>query len=183
MAEMVEERLKNESAVFHYEAADDRGRVITGTTDAETSAGAIRRRLESKGYRVTVVKRGPSVPEEHPDEAIKRVAQTVLEQGLKDEAREIRIALPRGGGGDKPMTVSYLIGDTWHEVMAMPTYVWDALRLKLAEMAGVTLASPSKRQSATIRFLHRGKTRHLAIAFNLKSMRVKMSRARMDGSY
>jgi len=92
---------------------------------------------------------------------------------LRDKAREIRIALPRGGGGDKPMRVWYLVGDTWHEVMAMPTYIWETLRPKLAEMAGITLASPYKRQTGTIAFSHESTTRELRITFNRKSIRVE----------
>ncbi len=63
----------------------------------------------------------------------------------------------------------------------MPTYGWEPLRLKLAEMVGLTLASPVERQTGTIRFLHEGTTHQLATAFNPKSIRVETSRASAEG--
>lgn len=175
MAEMVEDRLKRESSLFLFEAEDDDGRLITGQANA-VSAAAIRRRLATKGYRVKQVRPDTRTPEERlaeEREAVTRVAHVILEQGLKDEAREIRITLPRAGGDDEPMRVWYLVGDTWHEVMAMPTYIWETLRPKLAEMAGITLASPYKRQTGTIAFSHESTTRALRIALNRKSIRVE----------
>jgi len=172
MAEMVEHRLKKESAVFRYEARDDSGRGIVGTSDAQ-SAATIRRRLESRGYRVTMMKRDRRRPQDHPDEAVKRVAHTILEQGLKDAAASIKIALTPTR--ESPVRVRYLIEGKWHEVMAMPHYIWEPLRLKLAEMVGVTLASAFRRQTGTIRFLHEGKTDDLAIAFNRKSIRIDLA--------
>jgi RNA polymerase sigma-70 factor (ECF subfamily) len=184
MAEMVEETLKRESRFFIYEAESGEDRLIQGLTVAE-SAWAVRRDLTKKGYRVKWVRRDTRTPEERlGDEldAIGRVACVILEQGLKDKAAEIRIALPRRGADDTPMTVSYLVGDTWHVVMAMPTYTWEPLRLKLAEMAGVTLASPFRRQRGMIHFPREGEAQAFAITFNRKSVRVETTRARVDGS-
>jgi type II secretory ATPase GspE/PulE/Tfp pilus assembly ATPase PilB-like protein len=175
LAEMVGERLKSESGVFIYEATDGSGRIITGTTGAQ-SAAHVRRRLVEKGYRVTRMEEDRRTPEERlaeDGEPIERVIRAIMEQGLKDGAAEIRVALPRSGG-DKPMTVSYLVEDVWHEVMAIPTYVWEPLRLRLAEMAGITLASPFKRPTGTIRFSHQGNAHALAVAFSPKRIRIDM---------
>jgi len=175
MAGMVEETLKRESRFFIYEAESGEDRLIQGLTVAE-SAWAVRRYLTKRGYRVKWVRRDTRTPEERlKDERdpISRVACVILEQALKDKAAEIRIALPRRGADDTPMTVSYLVGDTWHKVMATPTYVWEPLRLKLAEMAGLTLASPFRRQRGMIHFPRGGDAQAFALTFNRKSIRVE----------
>ncbi|MBN1459843.1 MAG: sigma-70 family RNA polymerase sigma factor, partial [Armatimonadetes bacterium] len=167
MAEMVEETLKRESRFFIYEAESGEDRLIQGLTVAE-SAWAVRRDLTKKGYRVKWVRRDTRTPEERlGDEldAIGRVACVILEQGLKDKAAEIRIALPRRGADDTPMTVSYLVGDTWHKVMATPTYVWEPLRLKLAEMSGVELRTETPRQSGRLRFPFKGEEKPFRVRF------------------
>ena len=167
MAEMVEETLKRESRFFIYEAESGEDRLIQGLTVAE-SAWAVRRDLTKKGYRVKWVRRDTRTPEERlGDELdpIGRVACVILEQALKNKAAEIRIALPRRGADDTPMTVSYLVGDTWHKVMATPTYVWEPLRLKLAEMAGVELRTEAARQSGLLCFPFEGGERPFGVRF------------------
>jgi RNA polymerase sigma-70 factor (ECF subfamily) len=167
MAEMVEETLKRESRFFIYDAESGEDRLIQGLTVAE-SAWDVRRDLTKKGYRVKWVRRDTRTPEERlgdERDSIGRVACVILEQGLKDKAAEIRIALPRRGADDTPMTVSYLVGATWHKVMAMPTYVWEPLRLKLAEMAGVELTTEAARQSGRLRFPFKGEEKPFRVRF------------------
>ena len=168
MAGMVEETLKRESRFFIYDAESGEDRLIQGLTVAE-SAWAVRRDLTKKGYRVKWVRRDTRTPEERlgdERDPIGRVACVIVEQALKDHAAEIRIALPRGASGDDPMRVWYLIGDTWHEVMAMPTYVWEPLRLKLAEMSGVELRAEAARQSGRLRFPFKGEEKPFRVRFS-----------------
>jgi RNA polymerase sigma-70 factor (ECF subfamily) len=132
-----------ERRLFSYTATNEgTGIVITGTSEAGSEKELVRR-LTAKGYRVTKVVRGPELPEHRTRkereaeqrEAASRVVTVVLDQALKDRARSIRVqSQPRGS-----MTVSYLIGDQWHEVMSMPKYVWAPLRQRLAEMGRVKL--------------------------------------------
>jgi len=182
MAEMVQERLKRQSRLFVYEATDASGRVITGTSNAQ-SAAHVRRRLAEKGYCVTRMEEDRRTPEERlaedgetterVAEALERVARVIIEQGLKEGATAIRVALPRGGD-DKPMTVSYLIGETWHEVMAMPTYVWEPLRMRLAEMAGVELREGVARQQGRIGFEFEGMEREFGVVFGRRVTRLEL---------
>jgi len=65
------------------------------------------------------------------DEPIARVAHVLLEYSLKENAAMISIR----HAADK-INVSYRIGDTWHERMTMPDYVWAPLRDHLTQIAG-----------------------------------------------
>jgi RNA polymerase sigma-70 factor (ECF subfamily) len=175
LAEMVEEKLKKESAVFTYEATDDSGRVITGTSEAK-SASAIRRRLTEKGYRVVRMERDRRTPEEREaeeGEPITRVARVILEQALKDRAAEIRIGL-RPSKPEATVGVRYLVAGGWHLVMVVPHYVWPPLRAKLAEMAGVQLEEARMRQPGTIRFEFQNRVNELKATFNPKSIRIQL---------
>jgi len=175
LVEMVEEKLKEASAIFTYEATDDSGRVITGTTEAK-SASAIRRRLTEKGYRVVRMERDRRTPEEREaedGEPITRVVRVMLEHALKDRATEIRIAV-RPSKPEPTVGVRYLVAGRWHLVMVVPYYVWQPLRAKLAEMAAVQLEDASMRQSGTIRFSFEGRDRDLKVTINPKSARIEL---------
>jgi len=175
MAEMVEERLKRESAVFLFEAESVEGHLVTGQTDAK-SAAAVRKRLTDRGYRVISVKRDWRTQEDQEadvEESMRRFGHVIIEQGLKDGATVIRIALPRGGG-DRSVTVSYLIEAVWHEVMAVPTYVWEPLKMRLADMAGVELREEAIRQRGRIRFEFEGTEREFGAVFGRRVMRLEL---------
>ena len=175
MIEIVEDRLKEESGVFVYEATDESGRVITGTTEAR-SASAVRRRLTERGYRVGRMKRDRRTPKQRAaedGEPVKRVAQAILEQALKDKATEIRIALRRSKP-EATLGIRYLIGKRWHLVMVVPRYVWAPLRGRLAGMAGVELEEGKRGQSGTICFDFRGRDTHLKATLNAKSIRIEL---------
>ncbi|MFB3882216.1 MAG: sigma-70 family RNA polymerase sigma factor [Armatimonadota bacterium] len=154
MAEMVERKLKQDAAVFYFEATDASGRVVIGETSDAESATAVRRRLAQRGYRVTVARRKqpPGTDREVEDcEPIKRVATFILGQALKDNTSRIAIALA-SRPAECPLAVRYLVGGSWHEVMRMASYVWSPLREQFAGMAGTSLPSDGTRQSGVIRF-------------------------------
>jgi len=92
---------------------------------------------------------------------------------LKHSASQIRIPLPRGGE-DESVTVSYLIEDVWHEVMAVPTYVWEPLRMRLAEMAGVELREEAARQRGRLRFEFEGTAREFGVVFGRRVVRLEL---------
>jgi len=173
MAETVGRELKAESPVFIMEATDDNGRWIESSGE-KVELARMRERLLRRGYRIVRFERDTRTPEEwHAEhaESIKRVANVILEEGLKQGASQIRISLPRGGG-DKPMAVSYLTGDTWHEVMAVPTYVWEPLRMRLAEMGGVELRAEAVRQRGRIGFQFEGEQKRFVIVFGKTAIRL-----------
>ncbi len=175
MAEMVETRLKKESAILMFEATDDSGRLITGQTDAR-SAAAVRKRLTEKGYHVIMVKRDchtTEAREEDDQEPITRVASVILEQALKDNASTIRIAFDRRGAEAK-VRVGYQIAETWHEVMVVPDYIWEPLRKKLYEMAGVELREEAARQRGVIAFEFEGKAKDFRVVFGKRVIRMKL---------
>ena len=174
MADVVEARLKKESAVFMFEATDNSGRLITGQTDAR-SAAAVRKRLTEKGYHVTMVKRDrrtTEAREEDDQEPITRVASVILEQALKDNASTIRIAFDRRGAEAK-VRVGYQIAETWHEVMVVPDYIWEPLRKKLSEMAGVKLALEAASQRGLIRVPFEGTEREWRATFGKRVVRLE----------
>jgi RNA polymerase sigma-70 factor (ECF subfamily) len=174
MAEMVEGQLKKESAVFLFEATDDSGRLITGQSDAR-SAAAVRKRLTEKGYRVTLVKRDRPMPEERQEddrEAIARVARVILEQAIKDDATSVRIALDRRSTEAK-VRVGYLLAGAWHEVMVVPDYIWEPLRKKLSEMAGVDLISEEARRRGLILQSFEGTKREWRATFGKRVVRLE----------
>jgi RNA polymerase sigma factor (sigma-70 family) len=175
MAAMVKGRLKQESPVFIIEATDDSGRWITGSGQ-RAELVRMRGRLLRSGYRIVRFERDTRTEEERQaehQEAIRRVASTVLTEALKQSASRVRIALPRAGV-EKQMRVSYLVGETWHEVMSMPTYVWEPLRRRLAEMAGVELREEAARQRGRIRFEFEGRERELGVAFGRRVVRLEV---------
>ncbi|MCJ7822832.1 MAG: sigma-70 family RNA polymerase sigma factor [Armatimonadetes bacterium] len=177
MAEMVESRLKKESAVFVFEATDDSGRLITGQTDAR-SAAAVRKRLTEKGYRVTLVKRDrrtTEAREEDDQEPITRVASVILEQAIKDDATSVRIALDRRSTEAK-VRVGYLLAGAWHEVMVVPDYIWEPLRRKRGEMAGVGFREGARR-AGRIRFEFEGAEREWRATFGKRVVRLVARRA------
>ena len=175
MAETVGRELKAESPVFIMEATDDNGRWIESSGE-KVELARMRERLLRTGYRIVRFERDTRTPEEwHAEhaESIKRVANVILEEALKHSASQIRISLPRGGE-DESVTVSYLIEDVWHEVMAVPTYVWEPLRMRLAEMAGVELREEAARQRGRLRFEFEGTAREFGVVFGRRVVRLEL---------
>lgn len=169
---MTSKKAKAKSALFEYVATDESGRVITGTSDA-ASEQALVRRLREKGYRVQKVTRsGHKVTQGKDDsEPIRRVVQVIVEQALKDRAAAIRVVLSARKIQGR-VRVWYLIGETWHEVMSVPDYVWPPLRSRFAEMAGVILSDDLSRQSGQISFLYEGADHVIGVTFFRKSIRL-----------
>jgi hypothetical protein len=174
---MTDDRLKESNAVFIYEATDDDGRIITGETEAQ-SAAAVRELLTAKGYRVTRVGPDQRTPEERAEEdreSVERAARIIVEQGLRSDASTIRVARRRSRS-HPGITVSDLIDDEWHEVMAISgdqsALMWRDLRDWLANRAGVDLRPEAARQRGTIPWTFEGRGYALQVAFRKTVIRM-----------
>jgi RNA polymerase sigma factor (sigma-70 family) len=152
---------------YRYIAKDALGRVITGTSEAENKQILIRR-LREKGYFVQKVesrrRRGEApepAPTESTREAIRRIVAVILEQAIRDRASAIRVEPGKEGGaaghGPRNMFFQYRVGDSWHDIASTPIYVWQPLRERFAEMAGVPLRDEGE-QRGSLQFEMEGKS-------------------------
>ena len=176
MMEVVERTLKHRPSRFVYEATDAQGRVISGVSEA-SSASELRRRLSSGGYRVLRLRQDRRTSEElkaEAGEAPKRLAETILEQALADNAETITIAVTTTDGRDH-VTVTYRIAGKRHEAMQMPAYCWASLREHLAEMAGLKLREGARRQAGDIRVRLRRKDHQFAAVLTARRIEIRPS--------
>ena len=175
MMEVVEGTLKRRLSRFVYEARDAQGRVISGVSEAR-SASDLRCHLSSRGYQVVRLRQDRRTSEElqaEAREATKRLAETILEQALADNAETITIAVTTTDGRDH-VTVTYRIAGKRHEVMQMPAYCWAPLREHLAEMAGLKLRDGARRQAGEIRFRFRGKDHQFRTVLTSRKIEVRL---------
>jgi RNA polymerase sigma factor (sigma-70 family) len=180
MVEMAGDRISKaargrKARVYEYTAWSADGKVITGTSEAESEAVLVRR-LREKGYSVQKVqgRRKRTEAEEKAAtegvrEASRRIVAVILERAIRDRVNTIRFELGKEGGaeghGPQNTRVWYRIGDSWHEIMSVPIYVWQPLRERFAEMAGLELRDEGE-QAGSLQFEMEGKS---------YSARVKMS--------
>jgi RNA polymerase sigma factor (sigma-70 family) len=172
MVEMAGDRISKAArgrkmGVYEYTAADARGAVITGTSDAYSERELVKR-LREKGYFVQKVQsrhagteeREP-MSEEELREPIRRIVAVILEQAVRDRASTIRVEPGKEGGtdghGPRSMFVQYRVGETWHEIMSVPIYVWQPLRERFADLAGLELRDEGE-QTGSLRFEMEGKS-------------------------
>jgi type II secretory ATPase GspE/PulE/Tfp pilus assembly ATPase PilB-like protein len=155
--------------LYEYTARSADGKVITGTSEAESEAVLVRR-LREKGYFVRKVEsryggaeeREPMSEEERRErlrDAIQRIVAVILERAIKDRANTIRIEPGKEGvegHGPRSMFVQYRIGEAWHEIMSVPIYVWQPLRERFAELAGLELRDEGE-QTGPLQFEMEGK--------------------------
>jgi type II secretory ATPase GspE/PulE/Tfp pilus assembly ATPase PilB-like protein len=152
---------------YSYTAKDASGKVITGTSWAESEQVLVRR-LREKGYFVQKVqgRRKRTEAEERAAaegarEAIRRIVAVILEQAVRDRASTIRVEPGKEGGtdghGPRSMFVQYRVGETWHEIMSVPIYVWQPLRERFAEMAGLELRDEGE-QTGSLQFEMEGRS-------------------------
>ncbi len=186
MTEMVGERISKaargrKARVYEYTATDARGAIITGTSEAQSEAVLVRR-LREKGYFVQQISsRHAGAPEpaseESAREAIRRVVAVILEQAVRDRANTIRVEPGKEGGtaghGPRSMLVWYRVGEAWHEIMSVPIYVWQPLRERFAELAGVELRDEGE-QTGSLQFGVEGRTYTAGVRISAAQVWVKM---------
>jgi type II secretory ATPase GspE/PulE/Tfp pilus assembly ATPase PilB-like protein len=152
---------------YSYIAEDAQGRVITGTSDAYSESELVKR-LREKGYfiqKVESVGKGAEprelVSEEERREPIRRIVAVILEQAIRDRASAIRVEPGKEGGaaghGPRNMFFQYRVGDSWHDIASTPIYVWQPLRERFAEMAGLELRDEGE-QTGSLQFEVEGKS-------------------------
>lgn len=172
MVEMAGDRISKaargrRARLYEYTARSADGKVITGTSEAESEAVLVRR-LREKGYSVQKVQRPRKRTEaeeraaaEGVREAIRRIVAVILEQAVRDRANTIRIEPGKEGGvegrGPRSMLVWYRMGEAWHEIMSVPIYVWQPLRERFAEMGGLELRDEGE-QTGSAQFEMEGKS-------------------------
>jgi len=126
-----------------------------------------------------------------PADTVTRIARTILEQAVGDDANAIAITV---GRARSRIEVRCLVGDEWKDLMRfegwieikpaqpgrrmpIPHPLWQPLRDRLAEMAGIKMRPRAVRQAGRIDFAFQGKRRDLRVSMTKTAVRIEIPTA------